>query len=70
MLRTSTFPTMGKVSRICPVLKKGDITQITNYRPISILCNFSKIFETIIFRRLYDHVEDEITAVQHGFIER
>ena len=42
MLKSSTFPNIWKLAQICPVLKKGDPSQVTNYRPISILCNFSK----------------------------
>jgi hypothetical protein len=49
--------------------KKGSKVIISNYRPISILTSFSKIFENVIYIRLYDHISTNtlITNIQHGF---
>ena len=41
-----------KIAKICPVFKKGDPCEINNYRPISLLFNFSKIFEKVMYKRL------------------
>ena len=41
-----------KVAKICPVFIKGDPCEINNYRPISLLSNFSKILEKIMYKRL------------------
>jgi len=43
------FPTRLKFSQIIPLLKKGKKSEITNYRPISLLTSLSKIFEKVIF---------------------
>ena len=45
---TGIFPTWLKYSQIVPVYKKGDKHELTNYRPISLLTYFSKIFEKVI----------------------
>ena len=37
---------------------KGDITEFSNYRPISLPTSFSKITEKIIFKRLYNYLND------------
>lgn len=48
------FPDQLKTALIKPLYKKGDPNSIENYRPISLLPSFSKIFELCICRRLMD----------------
>ena len=47
-LETGVFSTKWKISKVCPILKLSDLSEIKNYRPISLLCNFAKIFESVI----------------------
>ena len=47
-LETSSFPDEWKIHKIRPLYKKGDRSLVENYRPISLLCIISKLFETII----------------------
>ena len=63
------FPTWLKFSQIIPLLKKGKKSEISNYRPISLLTSFSKIFEKVIFNRLRDHVTNYniLAHEQYGF---
>ena len=46
------FPKDFKLAKVIPVYKKGDNTFCSNYRPISILSVFSKIFEKLVYNRL------------------
>jgi hypothetical protein len=67
MLSTGTFPDRLKYSEIKPIYKKGDKTQITNYRPISLLPAFSKIFEKVLYKRLYNHLLSNNMLVKEQF---
>ena len=44
------FPNCQKLANITPVFKKGARTSRNNYRPVSILPIFSKIFESLLSR--------------------
>ena len=45
-LKNNFFPDILKNVEITPCFKKGDKGEKENYRPVSILSNFSKVFET------------------------
>jgi hypothetical protein len=57
MLSSGTFPTRLKFAELKPLCKKGERMDISNYRPISLLPSYSKIFEKIIFRRLLKYLD-------------
>ena len=56
-LRTGIFPTKLKIAKVTPIYKKDDENLFINYRPISILPAFSKVFEKVIFNQLYDYFD-------------
>ena len=66
------FPNELKLARVVPIFKSGDSSQITNYRPISVLSCFSKIFERIMYNHLYDFMEQYniIYDYQFGFRQK
>ena len=47
------YPNALKLAEVIPIYKKGDVNNINNYRPVSILSQFNKIFEK--FNLLSDH---------------
>ena len=49
-LSTSTLPQEWKIHTITPLPKKGDLSCVSNYRPISLLCIISKILEANIYK--------------------
>jgi hypothetical protein len=69
-IETGTFPTKWKTSNITPVYKnKGDKSDVKNYRPISLLCFASKLFEKVIAGQLTVHLQDNhlLYEKQAGF---
>jgi hypothetical protein len=67
MLITGSFPTGLKFSEITPIFKRGDKNDTSNYRPISLLMSLSKIFEKVIYNRLYHHFKDNHILVNEQF---
>jgi hypothetical protein len=55
-LSSGLFPERLKYAIIKPGNKKGDKILTTNYRPVSHLTSFSKIFKKLIYSRLYKHI--------------
>jgi hypothetical protein len=68
ILKRKEFPECWKISRITPVFKNGNKNEILNYRPISLICSFAKIFEFILHKFMYSHVAGSISISQHGFV--
>jgi len=64
-----SFPTRLKYSQIIPIHKKGNKSELSNYRPISLLTSFSKIFEKMIYIRLNNHIilNKILAKEQYGF---
>jgi Notch-like protein len=48
MLFWDVFPDRLKYATIKPLHKNEDRCEVSNYRPVSLLTNFSKIFETVM----------------------
>jgi hypothetical protein len=54
---------------IVPIFKKGNSSLLANYRPVSILNNFSKVFEFVIHDYVSCYVQSKLNCCQHGFIK-
>ncbi len=53
--KNNRFPEDMKKAEIAPIFKKTDDMIKDNYRPISILSTFSKVFETIVANQLMEY---------------
>ena len=60
-IRSDTFPQILKKSEVTPVFKKGHPTSKTGYRPVSILSNFSEIFEKLIYLQLHNYMQNKFS---------
>lgn len=68
-IKLGTFPDKLKYALIIPLHKKGDPELVENYRPITLLCCFSKLFEKIVQNRIMNFVNSFklLSERQHGF---
>jgi hypothetical protein len=54
---------------IVPILKKGNSSFVSNYRPISLLNNFSEVFEFFTYDRMSHSFKHKLNTSQHGFLK-
>ena len=68
-MQNGIFPHEFKTGKITPVYKKENSELLENYRPVSTLPIFGKIFEKIIYTRLYSFVISKgmLNENQFGF---
>ena len=52
-LSSGVFPKILKAAKVIPIFKSGKKSSCENYRPISVLSFLSKVFERVVFERLY-----------------
>ena len=58
-----------KIARVVPLFKTGDLSQFTNYRPVSVLPAFSKCLEGTVYNRLINFLNkfNTLSNNQYGF---
>lgn len=69
-LKNSVFPSFWKRAKVCPIFKKGDRSDVKNYRPVAVLSSPAKVFEAIIYKTIYFSVQNLISIHQHGFMNK
>lgn len=67
-LRAGVFPDLWRRAVVVPVYKSGSRTTASNYRPVSLLCTFSKLFEMVVHKTLSFRLKNLISSNQHGFV--
>jgi hypothetical protein len=66
-LAQQCFPALWKQVAVVPIFKKGNSASVNNYRLISILNNFSKLFEYVIHDHASHYLKLKLNPCQHGF---
>jgi fructose-1,6-bisphosphatase/inositol monophosphatase family enzyme len=56
-----------KYAEVKPLFKKGNKKDLSNYRPVSLLTALSKVFEKVIYARLYQHLNNHNILVNEQF---
>ena len=69
-LCSGEVPNALKLTKVIPIFKSKDRKDIKNYRPISLLPAFSKIYEKVIFTRLYKYMSSKLYKRQFEFREK
>ena len=64
-----TFPEQMKTAKVIPLFKSGDKSQFTNYRPVSLLPQFSQVLEKLFCNRLNKFIDRHkiLSNNQYGF---
>ena len=68
-LQTGVFPNNMKTAKVILIHKTGDKHVLSNYRPISLLPQFSKILEKIFYTRINEFITKHniLYEQQYGF---
>ena len=61
------FPDTLKRADVTPIFKKGNDNEKENYRPVSMLSTFSKLFEKLLFGQINDHMQRKFSKHLTGF---
>ena len=66
------FPSKLKHAKIIPIYKDGNVDEPSNYRPISLLSIFNRLFEKVMYNRLKSFLNkyNVLYESQYGFRER
>ena len=69
-LSSGSVPNIWKEANVSPIHKKNDPSDVSNYRPISLLSTVSKVLKKIVHKYLFNFFRDNnvITAFQSGFV--
>jgi len=66
-LKEGVFPSIWKISSVTPVFKKGNKSNVENYRPISGLVQIGKLLEKLVLAQVIKPINNTLDNSQHGF---
>ena len=68
-LKSSVFLKIWKEGKVTPIYKSGDLSNMSNYRPITVLPILSKILERLVHTQIYSYLSENkiLSQSQFGF---
>ena len=66
-LTEGIFPREMKIANVLPLYKSGDPMLFNNYRPVSLLCILSKVFEKVTYSRLLNFLNHYKVLISNQF---
>ena len=68
-ISTGVYPNKLKMAKVTPIYKSDDKSDPNSYRPISLLSNFNRIFEKLMYSRMESFIEQNnlLSPFQYGF---
>ena len=68
-IQKGVFPSELKIAKVIPLYKGGDDAYLVNYRPVSVLPVFSKLYEKLMYERLVTFFDEMkiLYSYQFGF---
>lgn len=66
-LSQGIFPDQWKIAHITPIFKSGNVDNVANYKPVSILSACGKVIESLVQRKMFSHFKNVLDDNQHGF---
>ena len=69
-LTSGVFPDIWKVVRVAPVFKAGTRDDLNDYRPISVHCTVSQVFERVVHDQVVNYLVEQRILVQNQYTYR
>ena len=68
IVKKSTYVSLWKIQRVSPVHKRGPKTEVSKYRPVTVVDNLSSVFEDVVKPQFEAWANKFIPDWQYGFI--
>ena len=69
-INKASLPFQWEVNKVTPIYKENEKADISQYRPISLLTNVSKVIERVVFQHWYPIIEAQLEKRQFGFRQK
>ena len=66
-ISTNVFPDDLKIGKVSPIHKSNDRDNLNNYRPISVLPTIARVFERLLYNKMYIYLTENKLLGQQQF---